>query len=260
MLNLDLATVLWQTFNFVVFFGALYYLLFRPVMRSIRARAAEEAQQRRLLEEDRAAAATLKAELEQRLANAEEEVQDLVSQAQQRANQERLSILQDAHAEVERLLTEAQVDVYRLKRQAIDDFHEDLLGAITEVSSLVVGRVSPPTIHDALVQEIFDSVWEMGRSDMARVDALRRSLGERTPTVMARTARKLTAEQQGHLVRTFSALADRNINLDVRVEPALGLGMEVRLGDLVVDNTIAGKLNELRETVAETLRERVEHE
>ena len=74
-------------------------------------------------------------------------------------------------------------------------------------------------------------------------------LGDRTPNVVVRSAKSLTAEQQGQLVRTFTALADRNVNLDLRVDPAMGLGLRVRIGDLVIDNSIAGKFDDLQDEV-----------
>ena len=260
MLEIDLATVLWQTLNFLIFAGALYYLLFRPMSRSMKARAAEKAQLMQALQADRAEAAALRAEFEARLAGAEEEAAKLITEAKNQAERERAALLKEAQAEVERILTESQVDAYRLRKQAVDEFHEELLQAILDVSGLVIGRVSPAPVQDALVKQFFDSVWELGRNDMQRVDVLRRSLGERTPTVIARAAKSLTAEQQGQLVRTFTALADRNINLDLRVDPALGLGLRVRIGDLVIDNSIAGKLDDVRDEVLDALKERLAHE
>lgn len=152
------------------------------------------------------------------------------------------------------------MDAYRLKRQAVRDFHDELLGAVLDVSGLVIGRVAPEELHASMVQQLCDSVWEMGRNDMRRVDLLRRALGDRTPTVVARTAQSLSAEQQGLVIRTFSALADRSVNIDLKVEPSLGLGLQVRLGDLVMDNTIAGRLDELRDSVVEALDERIANE
>jgi len=168
--------------------------------------------------------------------------------------------MQEVQTEVERILTEAQMDAYRMRRQALDEFHDELLKAVLDVSGLVIGRVAPESVHAELVKQVCDSVWELGQNDMRRVEALRRSLGERTPTMVVRTAKSLTAEQQGHIARTFSALADRSVNTDVRVEAPLGLGIQVRLGDLVIDNTIAGQLQELHEDVAQALAERTTHE
>ena len=257
MLELDAATVLWQMVNFLVLFAALYFLLFRPMMRRIRERAEEKAAVMEKLKDDQREAESLREELEARLENAEDEAHSIIERAQSQAEVERAELLQEAQAEVERILSEAQTDASRLKRQAIDEFHEELLQGVLDVSGLVIGRVAPEDMHDSMVQQLSDSVWELGRSDMRRVEVLRRSLGERTPTVMARTAKPLSPEQQGQLVRTFSALADRNVNIDLKVEPTLGLGMQVRLGDLVMDNTIAGRLDELRDSVSEALKEEI---
>ncbi|MEJ5309754.1 MAG: F0F1 ATP synthase subunit delta [Anaerolineae bacterium] len=260
MLNLDVSTILWQIFNFLVFAGLLYYFLFRPMSARIKAVAAEKEQLQQQLLADREAAAALRMELETRMAGTEEEATRIIEAAKAQAELDRLALMQEVQAEVEHILTEAQVDAYRLKRQAVDEFHEDLLRAVLDVSALVIGRVSPEPLQDTLLKQLNDSVWELGRVDMQRVELLRRSLGTRTPVVIARAARPLTAEQQGHLVRTFTALADRNITLDLKVEPALGLGMRVRIGDLVLDNTIAGKLDVLREEVLDMLKERLANE
>ena len=85
------------------------------------------------------------------------------------------------------------------------------------------------------------------------LENLRQALGDREPTVHVATARALTTEQQGLLARTFTALADRHVNLEVTVEPALAGGLRVRLGDMVVDNSIADRLEVLREGVSQSL-------
>jgi F0F1-type ATP synthase membrane subunit b/b' len=257
MLELDASTVLWQIVNFLVLFAALYFILFRPMMRRIREQAEEKARMMEKLKEDQREAENLREELEARLENAEDEAESIVERAKNQAEVERAELLQEAQAEVERILAEAQTDASRLKRQAIEEFHDELLQGVLDVSGLVIGRVAPEDMHESMVQQLSDSVWELGRSDMRRVEVLRRSLGERTPTVMARTAKTLSPEQQGRLVRTFSALADRNVNIDLKVEPTLGLGIQVRLGDLVMDNTIAGRLDELRDSVSDALKEEI---
>lgn len=260
MLEPDLATVLFEALNFIVLTAVLYYLLFKPVMAQIRERAEERQRQMRRLEDERAEAAELRSELALRLSSAEEEAEALIDRARNQSEVERASLMQEAQAEVERILTEAQMDAYRLRRQSVTEFHDELVEAVLDVSGLVIGRVAPDELHDGMIRQLCDSVWELGQSEMRRVEALRRSLGERTPTVVARTAQPLTPEQRGLLVRTFSALADRNVNIDLQVEPQLGLGIEVRLGDLVLDNTIAGRLDELRESVVGGLEERVGNE
>ncbi len=260
MLELDLATVLWQAVNFIILMVALYYLLFKPVMKQIREQAEERQAQMRELGEDRERVADLRAELEARLASAEEEAEAVVARAEDQGELARAALVREAQSEVERILTEAQTDAYRLRRQTVREYHDELLEAVLDVTGLVIGRIAPEDLHATMVQQLCDSVWELGQSDMRRVELLRRSLGERTPTVVARTAQTLDPEQQALIVRTFSALADRNVNIDLQVEPELGLGLQVRLGDLVMDNTVAGRLEELQESVVKALEDRISNE
>ncbi|MGC9469622.1 MAG: F0F1 ATP synthase subunit delta [Anaerolineae bacterium] len=259
-LNPDATTILWEAFNFLVLFVALYFVLFKPMMKSMKERARKKEQAMEQLQQDREEVSRLRAELESRLDSAEEEAEAVMTRARNQAEVERAALMQEAQAEVERILTETQMDAYRLKRQAVDEFHDELVEAVLDVSGLIIGRVAPDELHDGMVEQLCDSVWELGQSDMQRVDALRRSLGERTPTVMVRTAQPLSPDQQGRVARTFSALADRDVNVDLKVEPSLGLGMQVRLGDLVMDNTIAGRLGELRESVVESLEAEITNE
>ena len=260
MLNLDVATIAFQIINFLALSALLYYFLFRPVMRNMKDRAAVKEQWTHELAQEREEAAKLRAELEARLVHAEEEAEAIIAKAQEQAETDRKALLQEAHAEAERLLVEAHTDAHRLRQQAVDDFHDDLLDAILEISGQAIGRTVPPEVHDALVQELSDSIWELGRDDMQRVETFRRSLGDRVPTAYVMTAQPLSPEQQGLLARTFTALADRHVNLEVQTDPTLAAGLRVRIGDVVVGNSIAGQLAELRETVSSALKERMADE
>jgi len=260
MLNLDFATIAFQIINFLVLAGLLYYFLFRPVMRRAQARAAEKERLAHETSQEREEATKLRVELEARLARVEEETAALIARAQEQAEVERATLLQEAQVEVERILAEAHADAHRLRQQAVDDFHAELVDAILEISGSMIGHAAPPEVHDVLIQQLNERIWDLGRSEMERVETFRRSLGERTPTAHVTTARPLSPEQQGLLARTFTALADRHVNLELKADPALAAGIRVRLGDMVVDNSIAGRLDELHEAASQALKEHVANE
>ncbi len=257
MLNLDIWTIAFQIINFLALVAALYYLLFRPVMRSVKEREAEKEQLAHESVQERQEAARLHAELETRLAHADEEVAAIIATAREQAEAERKALLQETQAEVERFMVEAHADAHRLQQQTVDESHDDLLDAILEISGWAIGRTAPPEVHETLVQQLSDRIWELGRSEMERVETFRRSLGDRTPTAYVTTARPLSPEQQGLLARTFTALADRHVNLELKTDPSLAAGIKVRLGDTLVDHSIGGQLAELRETVSMALKERM---
>jgi len=260
MLNLDVATIAFQIINFLILAAALYYFLFRPIMRRVKERAVERQRLTQELIQERREADNLRAELETRLENAEEAAADIVTQARKRAEAERTALMEEAQSEVERILVEGHTDAHRLRRQAMDEFHDELLDAILEISGWVIGRSAPPEVHDNMVQELNDRIWEMGRSEMEQVEMFRRTLSDRAPTVYVASARPLSPEQQGLLARTFTALADRHVNLELRTDPTLAAGVQVRVGDTLIDHSVGGQLAELRESVSETLGERLSGE
>jgi F0F1-type ATP synthase delta subunit len=92
---------------------------------------------------------------------------------------------------------------------------------------------------------------------MQQVDVLRRSLGNRDPIVTVETAFPLNPEQQRTLMNTFTALADRNVKVEMTILPELSAGMRVRIGDLIIDNTISAQLVKLEGDVKKSLQEKL---
>ncbi len=260
MLNLDWATIAFQIANFLGLTAILYYLLFRPMMTRVRERRAEKQELMARARDERQEAERLRNELEERLSEAEAEADEIVAEGQKRAEAERQRMLEEAEEEIERMLAAAREDVQQMRQQAVAEFHDELIDAVMDVSAEVIGQAAPPEVHDKLVQQLADRIWEMGREEMERVQAFRRSLGERTPTAHVTTARALSSEQQGELARTFTALADRNVDIQMETDDDLAAGMRVRIADIVVDNSIAGRLEELREHASEALEERLTDE
>jgi F0F1-type ATP synthase membrane subunit b/b' len=257
MLSIDLATIVIQVVNFAILAGLLYWLLFKPIRRTIRKRTEERAGLLERLEAERHEAARKSAELDERLANVEQEAEQAAEQIRQEAEEEREQVLQEAQAEVEQILVEAQADAYRVRQQAVESFHEDLVDAILDVSGIVMGNVLPEEVHGTLVRQLSNRIWELGRTDIQRVELFRQSLGQREPMAHITAAQALTVEQQGLMARTLTALADRHVDLEVRVDPSLVAGIRVRIGDIIVDSSISGQMDELRDRAVSALEERI---
>ncbi len=253
----DLQTFIFEVLNFLALAWLLNRFVFKPTMAKVRQRAAEKAEMLHRMEEEQQAIAALEGELTQRLDSIEDEAREFMSKAREDSEAERQALLHETQTEVERLLVEAHADAYRIRKQALDEFREELLHTILYISGSAIAQLATDEMQANLVKQLTDRVWEMGRTEMRRVENFRHSLGERTPTAYVKTARPLSHDLQGLLARTFSALADRNVNLDIKVDPALAVGIQVRLGDSILDNSVAGQLENLRDGVAKTLQEHV---
>jgi F-type H+-transporting ATPase subunit b len=257
MLNLDLAPIVFQVINFVLLAVLLNRFLFQPLLRNAAQRKAEKDQLLAQLAEERDNVASLRAQQGQWQAQVEEEMQQAHKETRAQAEAEYERLLAEARAEAERLLTEAQLDAQRMTQQAMAEFRDQLVDTVLAVSASVIGRVAPPETHDALVAGLSERIQDMGRSEMQRVEAFRHSLGEREPTAHILSARELSIEQQGQLAQMLTALADRRVNFELDTDPSLVAGLRVRLGDTLMDNSIAGRLQDLKGQVLTTLTDRV---
>jgi F-type H+-transporting ATPase subunit b len=246
MLDLDLTTIVLEILNFLVLSIGLYFLLFRPVLKRVEARAAEKKRVEREMKEKLQEVDAIKAEVEDRLAKLDEEINRLLDKARDQLERERRQMLESIRSEAEQARNDAEADIQRLQKQELKEFNRYVLNTLIALSGELIEKIAPPEVHDRLVQEANDYVWQLGKEKPHEVEALRRSLGERTPTVHIISARVLKPDQQRMLAKTFSALTDRNVNFELETDPHLYGGVRVRVGDILIDNSIAVQLDQIR--------------
>jgi len=254
MLNIDLSTIIFQVINFLVLFVALYFLLFKNIIKRAEKRKQELEEIREKAVKNFEESQRLREEMEQSLENIENRVEEYISRAKSELEVERLQIIEETKAQAEQIFRQAKENARLAQARAIRDFQEDIMDTIMEIVHEILTKSIPEGFHDQLVEQINDWVWELGRKEMRRVDTIRKSLQDRDqPEVLVLTAKQLSKEQQANIVRTFSALADTNVSLNVEQDESLIAGVRIRLGDFIVDNTLASKLKEIREWASEEL-------
>jgi F-type H+-transporting ATPase subunit delta len=68
------------------------------------------------------------------------------------------------------------------------------------------------------------------------------------------SASELTAEEQAQLRRTLVAQHGEGLVFSFRVDPSLLGGLRVRVGDRLIDNSVASRLTALRESLTAVVR------
>ena len=257
MLELDLTTILLEILNFLVLGAGLYYLLFRPVMRRVESRAKEKIRLESEMRQQLSEAKQHKEKLEANLAQVNEEISLLMDKARDQIEHERRQMLDAIRAEAEQTRKNTEADIQRYQKQELEQFNERLLNTLMTLSGEMIEKVAPPEVHNKLVQEANDYVWNFGKEKPLELDILRRSLGERVPTVYITSARPLNPDQQRMLARTFSALTDRNVNFELETKKDLYGGVRVRVGDILVDNSIAAQLLKMHSEIKDSLAARI---
>jgi F-type H+-transporting ATPase subunit b len=258
MLDIDLTTILAEIINFLVTAVALYFLLFKPTIKRIEERSQEKEQMLLNAKEKEKEAEEKLTRIEDRLANIDKEIEARLEEAYQKAQAESEALLQETQKEAEKIIKDAEKEAEKRQRLEMEELEQELVQTILNISSQVLSKTTPEKTHEMLIEELNKEIWDMGKSDMPQVRTIRDSLAERRPTVNVVSAKELTPEQQRSLVRTFSALADRNVNMEIEINPELIAGIRIRMGDLVVENNLATELAELRSEVIESLEESVD--
>ncbi len=254
MLNIDPATLAFQILNFLVLLGILYYFLFRPLRSKLNERSRDLAEALQNARDQEAEAVQLRAEYEQRMHGLREEADDIIARARQEAAQRGAELMEETRRRIDRLTADMREDLTRQRNEVVAQNYEDMLEAIVDLSANIVQSVTTRRTHDDLVQNFAASIYRLPPEE---VNAYRRALEGRYPVAVVTTPVALTADQTQTLTDTLSSLADRHVELQVRVAPELVAGIQVRLANRLLDNTVRQQLNRIRDRVREDLVQRM---
>jgi F-type H+-transporting ATPase subunit delta len=113
----------------------------------------------------------------------------------------------------------------------------------------LVGSSASATTTDLLA---YAAAHLRGRRPDTAVDQLARLASEQRRQVLAevRSAVELTADQRSRLAAALSTLQGRQVRLNVIVDPEVVGGIVVRVGDDVIDGSIASRLEQARRTLS----------
>lgn len=112
------------------------------------------------------------------------------------------------------------------------------------LSDLLESKATPATLR--LVTEV--ATHPRGRSLERGLDLYGRIAAERRSRLVAvvRTAVELTEQQKSRLSAALSAQYDRDVHLNIEVDPTVLGGLSVQIGDEEIDGTIQRRLGDIR--------------
>ena len=255
MLDIQWVTIIWEIINFLIITVVLYFLVFKPIVKRSKERAVKKA---RLMDEmmrDRDTAATRLEEINTRLTHLDTEIEKITDEAYEQNKKLQMELLQATREEAAQILQDALLEVH--KEQFIDmkQHQNEIVDTILEIAGQALRKVAPPSVHSSLIDELTKKIWDMGKTSMHQVQTIRESVAERQAVAYITSPQPLTGEQEMKLVRTFSALVDGDVNLDLKTDERLIAGIKVRIGDLVIENSLMSQFENIREEIAESIEQ-----
>ena len=255
MLDVYLDTIVWEIINFIIITVALYYLVFKPMARNADRRAKEKAELLRELEEDREEAARKLEEINQRLSHLDEEIEQILQEAYEKSRARQEELLQATYEEAAQIMADAIKQARQEQRAELNKNRQVFTDTILQITGEILQQVIPPQVNDILIDDLTASIWNLGEDDVQRLNTIRGSLEEQMPIIDLTVVRPLTIEQQSKLYNTFSALADKDVEINVEVEPRLIAGVRARIGDFVLDNSVLTNVDNVRTEVNKILEQ-----
>jgi len=126
-LGFSIPTLIAQVVNFIILFGLLYLVAYKPIMRMLdgRSRKIKESMEQTELIKQQAAQAD--EEVRQRLDVATKEGQEAVAKAVRAGNEIRQQAQQEARQESETLITRARAEIQRERDEAVGDLRKEFV-------------------------------------------------------------------------------------------------------------------------------------
>jgi F-type H+-transporting ATPase subunit b len=241
-LGINLTFLITQIVNFVVLLLILRMWAWKPILRALEQRRERIAQG---LEDARVAA--------EARANAEKEAQALLGRAQADANQKIREAAERAEQVAREIHAAAEKDAVAVRQAAAAEAEQTRTAALGELRGQVAAlaiAAAQKLIGDSLdekrqrhlVEEFFSGIKD-GRVVVLEGEALQGASAEVT------SALPLTEAEQEMVRKQLAKPLGAGASLSFRVNPAILGGLVVRLGDKVIDGSVAGKLEGLRQSL-----------
>jgi F-type H+-transporting ATPase subunit b len=240
-LGLNLGYLLVQVFNFLIVFLVLRAWVFIPIMGLLERRRKAIAQG---LEDARIAA--------EARANAEKEATEIVAQAQsegaqkvreatERADVAGSEVLAKAEADAAKIRADASVEAAQERDRLLSDVRGQVAALAIAATQKLVGESLDEKRQHALIDEFFSGV-KSGKVVVLEEASASGASAEIT------SALPLTDEEK-EMVRQEIFAKTGSQTVTFRVDPSIMGGLVVKVGDKVLDGSVAGQLDVLRQSL-----------
>lgn len=227
-----------QVVNFLILFGLLTVLIWKPARQRL-------ADRREMLEQQRVDAE--KAAEERR--NIAEEREKVLEEARQEADQ----ILARAHEQVDAIKKEARKEAESIRQKAredageekdllLKDMREQIAPLATAAAQKLIGETLDEDRRRALLAEFFSGV-----KDGKVVVLSGKDVSGKSAEVVS--ALPLKEEEKTIMENELKSKMGEGSEVSFKVDESILGGVIIKIGDTVFNNSVAGQLKELRESL-----------
>jgi F-type H+-transporting ATPase subunit b len=241
-LGINLGFLLFQIFNFLVLMILLYAFAYKPIVRMLENRKQKIAQS---LEDANTAA--------QARANAEKDAARIISEAQVKAGQVIREASERAELAAKDIRAAEETEIVKSRESALAEAEGernrmlgDLRGQVAALAIAAAQKLVGETLDEkrqhVLINEFFSGV-KSGKIMILEGAEVAGAAAEVT------SALPLTGEEQELVKKDVIARIGKQATVAFRVDPSILGGLVVKVGDKVLDGSVAAQLEGLRQSL-----------
>ncbi len=155
-LGISLPTLIAQIVNFVILFGLLYLVAYKPVTRMLDERSRKVKESMELTEQIKEQAAHGEEESKKRIEAASKEGQEVLARAVRTGEEIRQQAQQEARKDAEALVGRARVDIQRERDDAIDGLRKEFADLTILAAEKVIDRSLDKDAHRQLINKTLE--------------------------------------------------------------------------------------------------------
>jgi len=236
-LGLNLGYILVQIVSFSVLFLILSAWVYKPLVRMLENRR-EKIQKG--LEDARVAAEArenAEAEAEKIMQAKQAEASELVRQATARAQEVEKELKAEAEKEIAGMKAQARADMEEERNQLLGEVRGQIAALAMAATQKLVGETLDANRQRALVEEFFSGI------KSGKVTVVEPAEGDKA---IVTSALPLTEEEQNTIK---DQVLKGQGEVTFKVNPSILGGLVVRVGDKVLDGSVAGQLESMRQNL-----------
>jgi F-type H+-transporting ATPase subunit b len=155
-LGINGPVLLAQLVNFIILFGLLYLVAYKPIMRMLDERSRRVKESMEQTEHIKQQAERAEEEVAKRIAAASKEGQELVARAARTGEEMKKQAQQEAKQEGEALIARARAEIQQERDEAIGELREEFAGLTIMAAEKVVERSLDKKAHRELIDRVLE--------------------------------------------------------------------------------------------------------
>jgi F-type H+-transporting ATPase subunit b len=241
-LGINLGLFLLQVLNFAIVLILLYKWAYKPILNMLARRRENIAQG---LEDARIAAearANAEAEAREIIVKAQSEAAERVREAAQRAEAVALEIKAEAESDAVKIREEALTDAALERERLLGDLRSQVAALAMAAAHKLIGETLDEKRQRSLIDQFFSGV-KTGKVIVLEETDLHGASAEIVSALPLTDSEKEIVRQE-----ILAKIGAQTVAF--RVDPGILGGLVVRVGDKVLDGSVAGQLESLRQNLS----------